>query len=84
MSKRQSDVADVLLAAGAAWLALRGHDPAAIAARAERAADGIRLMRDRLEQLGEQHIRNVVGCKAPDRCACLYCVERKRSEKRPS
>jgi hypothetical protein len=76
------DVAEVLLAIGAAWLAFRGHSPTEVAARATKVVHGVRRMRERLEDLGEQHVRQVVGCQLPARCACLFCEA--KAQERPS
>lgn len=78
---------DVLLALGAALLTFGGADPVEVARRAESVASGIRRMRARFEDMAEQHVKQVVGCKRPDPCDCILCAERERERderQRPS
>lgn len=73
---------DLLIAVGAAALTFSGHKPSEVARRAESVATGLHRMRARLEDLAEQHVKGMVGCKLPDTCDCLLCTE--RAGERPS
>lgn len=75
------DKAEVVLAIGACWLAFRGKDPQVIGARALRAAEGIRTMLARLEQLTETQAREAMGCKRSLACDCLWCREKRKDNK---
>lgn len=77
-AKAPIDTAEILLGIGAVWLAIRGEDPQRIAARALQAADGLRTMLTRIEQVTEAQARRAMGCKGSSACDCLWCAEQRK------
>lgn len=67
------DFGELFLAIGAVWLGFRGIDPIQVGARAGRAAQGVRTMLQRIEDLAETEVRRVLECRAPLPCDCLRC-----------
>ena len=56
--------------------AIGGQTPEQVGIAAMDGAERVRKLLERLEQLGETHVRDSMGCKRTPDCACLYCEAR--------